>query len=127
MNREEILAMEAGRELDKLIHEKVFGWTRMEYPAVPAWQKPTKEGTECWHAMVPHYSTYTADAYEVVEKMKEKYFMVSVIAVKGGQYECIITSEEPTIHNDYELYELGETAPLAICRAALLAVMEGEK
>ena len=123
MNREEILAMEAGNELDALVATEVMGWERKDYGYTIVYWEENDEDVHMVELWKP--STDIADAWKVVEKMVDKYFMVDVTAVKGGQYECVITSEEPTIHNDYELYELGETAPLAICRVALLAVMEG--
>jgi hypothetical protein len=97
MTREEILNMPAGREMDALIAEKVID---------PDWVKLKN--------LCPHYSTDIAAAWELVEKMK--YFTL----YRGdGYWECEYSGQ-------YLESIDAETAPLAICRAALLAVIESD-
>jgi hypothetical protein len=109
MTRDEILNMPAGKEIDALIAEKVIG--------VP-FRKPTHGpcctcGTCGWDYdnCICGYSEEIEKAWEVVEKLR--------------------LTIEPTAMNKWAVHQgLGsqlayaETAPLAICRAALLAVMK---
>lgn len=115
MNRDEILNMPAGREMDTLIVEKVMG-LKVDYefdePHVPSLRDKYDE----W-GYLPNYSTDILAAWEVVEELKglkpilnydpqsQKWYM----RLNGGSY-CS-----------------ADTAPLAICRVALLAVMEDEQ
>ena len=140
MTRDEILALEAGRELDALVAEKVMGWTWGEYS--PPVEGPSKilrppeswapspdraPGSEVscpgWHFRVPQYSTDIAAAWEVVEKM---------VPIKYGFNLAIESPPGPWGDWEVHFYNGGthlafaDTAPLAICRAALLAVMEVE-
>lgn len=96
--------MKAGRELDSLIHEKVFGQDPRQEP----YQRP--DGAMVY-PFVPEYSTDIAAAWQVVEKLTEGEFHLS--RCYGGGWECELGA--PYI-------SFGETAPLAICLAALEAV-----
>ena len=108
--------MKAGRELDALIAEKVMGW-KVNYDnwtvAKPHFSKPDtfwcvslKAGD--WAAFTP--STQIADAWLVVEKLIGQYeFMVQ--AIDGERWIAVFFHEAEA-----------DTAPLAICLAALKAV-----
>lgn len=89
----------AGRELDALVAEKVMGVETMQklYPSMMA-----KGG-----AWLPHFSTDIAAAWEVVEKMRREGYIFDI-----------------EIRKDYVGVncEHCESAPLAICLAALRAV-----
>ena len=104
MTRDEILNMPAGREMDELI-------AKIIYP----------DAIEFY--VFPNYSTDIKAAWDVVEKIKDNVF-------------CIYWKDRPDIHDwgiqleavdSYSGSEIvyGETFPLAICRAALLAVSNG--
>jgi hypothetical protein len=110
MTRDEILNMPAGREMDVTI-----GYHVMDLVAPPG--------------VYPEYSTDIAAAWEVVEKISEQKnaqvyictnfssefgdtFYVEIYKNWDGEQEQILTSAT------------AETAPLAICRGALLAVIE---
>jgi hypothetical protein len=119
MTCEDILNMPAGPKLDDLVAEKV-----MNDPMGQVWSR--------------HYSTDISAAWEVLEKLFER-----------GWYAEIITDAKTT-EIDFEIairdrnngtwtldtgvedgwitdgWVVASTAPLAICRAALLAVMEKE-
>lgn len=116
--------MQAGRELDALIAEKVMGLD------APTKRKPW------WGLMgstgglsVPHrYSVAISEAWQVVEKLVANGFDVSVwVGRRDDQnfYTCQV---------DWGIKKMvavtAYTAPLAICRAALKAVhsvMSSEK
>jgi len=95
MNRDEILEMPAGREMDALVAEMVMGQT------------------EC----ARHYSTDIAAAWQVWEKMKYGRFFEFC-----HELARIIGNGAPEAYVDF-LYGINAET---ICRAALLATVEGE-
>lgn len=114
MTREEILTMEPGRELDALIEQHVFGkrveWIQDEvtdpYPIVPAE----------YGYIVENYSSDISAAWEVVEK-RNRWFSLQW---NGLEYVCEIGIDAPC--------KIGaKSAPEAICKAALLAILPGEE
>jgi hypothetical protein len=149
MKLEEILNMSAGRDMDALVAEKVLGWTpwlekRGEYNYV-VWQR--SEDREPWFAhrdwekhkaryskLIKYdshhhievglykFSTNVSDAWDVVEKMKDKFSFILKhddppgIDDKYRWYCELYAKGEPFI--DYDVH--GPTAPLVICRVALL-------
>ena len=106
----EIMNMPAGREMDVLAHREIFNKSCHSLDR---------------EILLPHYSTDIADAWLVVEKIKEYlpgreimiYFVLDKWCV-GSLVQAPSTIEI--------LDKLGEadTAPLAICRAALIAIMD---
>ena len=110
-----------GRELDALVAEKVMGlrfvWRSQltdhyGYNA-GVWTIPTKWGTMDLTEEPPRYSTDIAAAWEVVEKMREDGFLVALYRSAGAW----IADTNPG-------YGKSDTAPHAICLAALRAVGE---
>lgn len=132
MTRDEILNMLAGRELDALVAEKVMGEAQpiyvhpnlhLEYP-----EKSTAGNWYCynifehgdiceWHPKP--FSTNISDAWEVVEKLR-LYVMPF-----GSKDWCV--SKKRNSRGVFENIVVDDTAPPAICRAALLTVVESEK
>ena len=130
--RDEILNMPAGREMDALVADRVMG-LHMYKPSDAACKLiGIPYGTSLWkvgngdndHGLflsgLPNYSTDIAAALEVVGKATgfqlefdypESYF-VSIWLM--GHFRLPWPRA------------FAETAPLAICRAALLAVLEDE-
>ena len=126
MTRDEILAMEAGRELDALVAEKVMERTLMDGLGGTA-IRVVYYGKDTPHPL-PYYSTNIAAAWEVVAKIKPD--IDGGIAVEwlidGGDDRAWHT-EIWTRGEKYRQYcSFAPTAPLAICRAALLATQEQE-
>ena len=103
--------MEAGKELDALIMEKVMG------------DEPLK-GRVAY--LNPSYSIDINAAWEVVEKMKEKGLTVEVFF--GWESNKYQKDDWVAIFEDSNGEYLGvaKTAPNAICLAALKA-LESEK
>jgi hypothetical protein len=131
MTRDEILKLEAGREMDALIAEKVMGWERREWnhtTGVFFWfdtQKQTGSGwlerdaPNDWNGYLFRPSEDIAAANEVVNKF-------DVFEIQKYK-DCIGTTFYYAYANSIEeMGEVSSTFPLAICRAALLAVMETE-
>lgn len=132
----EIDTLEAGRELDALVAEYVFGWTDLKDSR--HWKGP---GLECWRPTgppgkigthpggfvceVPHYSTMLVPAWEIVEKYKER---MQCMAWEPHESEWSVTIwvDLPNDKLEGGYWTSGNAAsfPLAVCRAALKAVTE---
>ena len=112
--------------IDRLVAEKVMG-LKVYFRPGPTMQIPCPEnrpGCLVWHGRaIPHYSTDFTATLEVAEKMREigkdldfARELAGILALQGhfklpGQVL-------------WNLFYGLETAPLAICRAALKAVRE---
>lgn len=106
--------MPAGREMDALVAEKVMGcWVKVRTLG-------TDSPTRLWSCgctgekshngpagsgLLP-YSTDIAAAWEVVEKLARP---LTLVFHHDGRWDCTFAGGE---------HALGDTAPLAICRAA---------
>lgn len=111
----------AGRELDALVAERVMGWRSIGSDGISTFGDPPNDpldlsGTGDGHFHVPRYSTDISAAWEVVEKAKDWR-----ITIDGGEYHGDSWGVK-IANNDGYFYGFGDTAPLAICRAALAAV-----
>jgi len=135
--------MKAGRELDALVAEKVMGWigsvfkgptlrigNRYLHEGDPIWTTPEGDlyhrarsidgsyvGDDC-----PHYSTDIAAAWQVVEKVREKYVINIEIDCENIWVELWQDSTDEPSNYKQVADEYGDTAPLAICLAALKAI-----
>jgi hypothetical protein len=132
--REEILNMPAGREMDALVAEKVMEQTDFSHPGFFWGEGTTEDGKDGWDGFqcprcnadsedggkcCKHYSTSIAAAWEVVEKINKEHDVQIAIGKdeKENRVEVLLWGSDSGC-----VY--APTAPLAICRAALLAVME---
>ena len=115
--------MTPGRELDLLIAQKIFGYgkeiraagpTFVELPANIHRDKPviSPDGDL---EFLKKYSTDISAAWEVVEKMETYIFTLYQFPKK--QYMAVFKY----FNDDFEISEMGESAPHAICLAALKA------
>lgn len=130
--------MQAGREMDALIAEKVMGFTHYVGDDVPnghahsylradeipeVWLKelPNRDFVrfckQCGD--MPNYSTHIEEAWEVVEWMKDWNFTLDWL---GSDWQTMFQTED-----DGEFFSNADTAPLAICRAALKAVLGSDE
>jgi len=135
MTREEILNMEAGQEIDELVAEKVMGWHIVtEGRRSPAWYDSegryqhhvaadyeSYEDDENFHLVNWHPSQSMLWAEEVVEKF---YSMKLDKYSNGEEWRCYLVMGKDGVNADGN--GVANTAPLAICRAALLVVMESK-
>ena len=116
MTRDEILAMKAGRELDALVAEKVMGVKNMEQWLINHRMDETGQ-----------YSTDIAAAWEVVEKMRQRFRDSSKTVLFGchenlaGNWTAYWYQSTDTMPPQWEA--ISESLPEAISKAALLAVM----
>ena len=140
MAKEEILAMEAGKELNTFVEEKLFNhrcevrwcnWLPQGYFEVQSYGQGREamggglldenESLPCYMegekwVVVPFYSTDISAAWEVVEKMVKEYgdFVIDYDdSYNGGQWSASV--------DKLRVAALAKTAPEAICKAALLA------
>lgn len=122
MTRNEILAMPAGRDIDALVEKYVFGrepelWKHYGMVSIQSYE----------YGGPPEYSTNISSAWDVIEKLATHDRDIFV-SNEDGRYLCDIIDYQygldgPEPKAKYSS-EYVEDAPLAICRAALLAVME---
>ena len=107
--------MKAGRETDAVVAEKIMG------VQIPGWLEiPDGLSTMTSYEIVSPYSTNIGAAWQVVEVMHAKGFNVSITADHGWRtrWECCVMlpgGDRPNCKD-------ADTAPLAICLAALFAV-----
>lgn len=104
------------RKIDALVAEKVMGWRPPSEDVADLWERSkvwySPETASAEH--LPDYSSDIADAWEVVEKLESEdpgYFNLSVTTPPGWYVTFV----------DPDSCAYADTAPLAICLAALKA------
>ena len=113
--------MHAGRELDAVIAARVFGYTLdyefadMEMPPAPH-VKELRDGYDEW-GVLPYYSTDIGDAWAVVEHFRA--FELRTYTKNIHKIYCLLWGEGLTPPTGSAI---ADTAPLAICLAALAAL-----
>lgn len=126
----DVLAEPAGRRMDAWVSEHVMRLAPRQVrvcggtETVAVWGAPAlTDGV--WfrddllaYGAPPRYSADIAAAWEVVEQVRRCRRMCCVTACRDGAWECMVGDTA----NDHRHGTAG-TAPLAICRAALLAVL----
>lgn len=113
-----------GQELDALIAEKIMGWRYSDKPIGGAtfWQDPEKDFMSGY--LTPKkYSFYITDAWEVVEKLARQGLTMN-LQWKGSDREYPLTAEV-TFSKGWTMgWAVADTAPHAICLAALQTLKE---
>jgi hypothetical protein len=109
----------SNRAKDAEVAERVMGWRRIEWEGgTTPMGRSSKNVLSLVLEEVPHYSTDIAAAWQVVEHLFTRGLRLSLNAFGGDPWWAEFADEG---------YEHGaqapaDTAPLAICRAALAAV-----
>lgn len=112
--------MDVGRELDVLVAEKVFRYTLdyefadMYFDGAPC-VKELRDQYDEW-GVLPKYFTEMGDAWLVVEALRGRGLHLQMNDTLSGYRARFFTAD------DGAYYQFGETAPEAICRAALAAM-----
>ena len=132
MNRDEILNMSAGREMDALVAEKVMGWTTIrertyKHSSGIKGSRPynVKEivgkdpNQRLGGDAILSYSENISDAWLVVEKLDLKWRAENDLGYDGSISFGFYLGAE--LYKNFCWAE-GETLPHAICLAALLLV-----
>jgi hypothetical protein len=128
MNKDDILNMPAGREMDALVAEKVMGfgvaWSSYPPPIVTG---GTAETIKTWLTL-PNYSTNITAAWVVIERMRaiDEHWCPNVCwddndGLRPGEWSCGMCYFGEVGEFREEVAN-ASTPMLAICRAALLAV-----
>jgi hypothetical protein len=112
VTREEILAMDPGHELDELIAIHVMGYEKSRMQ--DGWVRIGALAT-----YPKRYSTDISAAWEVVEKFDEITIRRYETIGNESRFVCRIQ-----VNHHTQVTNCAKTAPEAICKAALLAVME---
>lgn len=110
-----------GRELDALIAEKVIkltpGYYFMEFKDLSQQEQNNYNRNQGWSPMrCPEYSTDIAAAWEVVERMR---MIGADLEITIGKMGYAINYE---LEDNWGVHGYKDTAPHAICLAALKAV-----
>ena len=142
MTRDEILNKEAGPEMNALVAEYVMGQTDFDHPGFFWNEGTTEDGKDGWDGFncprcgaskgdtgkcTKHYSTDIAAAWQVVEKFEYNWNIYRDVGKCGSEYITAGDMQYRVIFSSPGMPMQGvtaDTAPLAICRAALLAVLE---
>lgn len=120
LTRERVETMGAGRELDALVARHVMQW--LNGPGYNYWMTQAGVGFEL-HALVKqwHPSTDPAAAKQVRERFKDWRLFRDPAISEGARYQFVIRDLPECV--DY----FAPTEELAVCRAALLAVLAARR
>lgn len=118
ITREQIKQMKAGKEINALVAEYIMGWIVMEDKDVGI---PDQSGLSAYQA-IPLYSSDWNMAGKVIEEMGKNHFIsitnASMRDISLDHWFCRMDKGK-------HIYEsMAAIVPLAICKTALLAVME---
>lgn len=131
MKQEEILAMEPGIELDKLVAVQVMGWEirQEDLPDHQSYREYYyRNGEKYENVDYPDHwqpSQYIDAAWEVMQKLIEDNECVTLDHQESWTCSIVRYFENDEHNVDVPDIEVSaRTAPEAICKAALLAVLE---
>ncbi len=131
LTHEQIDKMEAGLEMDALIAEKVLGFTNVRILMAGSEGRRGKYGVHCFDCVMhgdeevcDGYSTDIAAAWNLVEKMKADNPRFCLMW--DSDYDWWRCGELENHYGDECWHQDGysESAPLAICRAALKTLIK---
>lgn len=111
--------MDAGRELDALVAEKVMGWEVDRSANRLIWLFVAPNGKRGDITICPPYSTDIAAAWQVVERMNSDWSGVGYRFASG--FHFYLDMERPNNLNSLSFSSAADAARL-ICLAALKAV-----
>lgn len=116
--------MNAGRELDALVAEKVMGFSPVEWSGQPG-DMALVYGDQETGGIVPRYSTNVGAAWQVVEKMSALSWRATVCWAPADAWNAeeraVVTYSGGETNQD-DIEAIAPTVPLAICLAALKVV-----
>ena len=121
MTKEEILAMKAGRDLNIIIAEDAMGCKFAQDELFGDMQRCIdSQGNSVWGPLEP-YSEDRSIAQQIIDKLKDNYNARVEFNHHTGNWEVEFTELE-TVLSFGTVSALD--APEAICKAALLAILE---
>ncbi|MEF2243983.1 BC1872 family protein [Paenibacillus sp. IITD108] len=111
--REQILAMEPGRELDKIVSEHVTKYQSLT----------THLNADGTFGYLPNYSTDIAAAWDLLKEINEKGLVWRIEGARVSVFDPYVGS--PADDGSLVHYEIiGSGIADTICKAALLAVLD---
>lgn len=120
----EIMAFGPGRDLDAMVAFHVFEWHRGEIAIVELAESGSLAACHEMTREMPHYSTDIAAAWEVVKKMHVDGECISLI-YRVGDRPPHNTWGWVAEFRHISAQSVADTAPHAICIAAVLATLPG--
>ena len=120
MTRDEILAMKPGRELDALVMRTVFKAEKKDIGDECYWVLEVNGEEVCWPRWFSP-STDIAAAWEVAEQLQKQGYVVCIELLPYEETSVGVYEADPA---NQIAYAKAQTPAEAICKAALLAVME---
>lgn len=121
--------MDAKRELDEFVAIHIFDWSDFWTNGILLYGHSPGEramGIDAERSPVPHYSTDIAAAWLVVEAMRGRGLHLqmndTLSAYRARFFTVESTRDWDRESTDGAYYEFADTAPHAICLAALKAV-----
>jgi len=122
MTREEILNMPAGREMDRIIEKEVYGSDKL-----PVNYSPSTDLVWAFHTAEDIHAQIVAQGRheETIVNEDANYLTLTFTGQDwAASFGCIYGDDEwfEPANTHWPLVAHGETAALAICRAALLVV-----
>jgi len=123
LTRDEILALKPGRELDALVAEKVMGWKTNWLKT--DWYEEVNPNTHRHKGLVKDFkpSTDNAAAFEAEERAIDKDPSMYIHALASVVFGY---SQVQDISDIRKMCMLIHATPEQRCKAAVLAVMDGE-
>ena len=126
MNRDEILNMPAGYEINKLVAINVMGWALVNNHGAAGgkfWIGHGGSFGDISEMYLPDFSGDMNVAWSVVDAMCKKHFRYEIGGNFMGLAHKYAAFDNEQWADKNPLYKAwADTMPLAICRAALLAV-----
>jgi hypothetical protein len=122
MTGREINRLRAGRELDAIVAERVMGWTDIAPDTHEEIGTTLLMGRRPGYSdpdVVPNYSTDIYHTWKLVPWLRERWGSFELF-VGDGKWSC-----NPVEPLKPARVGIGETAELAICRAALYTAENG--
>jgi len=129
MTKEEILAMEAGEKLDRLVAETLGDSFQHEYLGTLYHHFKDEDVSYGWSMPAP-VSTNISAAWQVVGRMFELGYAMSLLHLSSKVYPqywyCDFRPKDSNKPPGYEWVDRQKTAPEVISKAALLTKLAGE-
>jgi hypothetical protein len=110
--------MEAGHELNGLVAEKIFGWTKQGDG--PYYKSPTAGD---YLFLSGKYSASFDGMEQVIGRLRDLGFYIEIYTFRNGQsgYGVNVWARYPKPTDENQALAVSESMPLAICVAALRA------
>ncbi|KQN96901.1 BC1872 family protein [Paenibacillus sp. Leaf72] len=106
-----------GKELDAKVAELVLRMLEVHW----SHELPKYKDNQGAYHVVKGYSTDESVVWDVVEALEHEVTIKRFKGMTGWSYWCRVSNPDPTKFD--EVIARGETAPEAICKAALLSVL----